>query len=158
MTLIPAPILFDELERAVIALGKRDHVSRIGPRGQAIARLFGVATPNALAAPRLEALRLLVIALLIFFVVTQPVAAALHYEATGAYFAYNLRFNADSTITLAWGGKITEHVRLHLLLPAGVSPRQASLNGSPLPFTTSKIEGSTYLDATLPGLGQLEIR
>ncbi|MEO8287397.1 MAG: hypothetical protein ABI670_13310 [Chloroflexota bacterium] len=86
------------------------------------------------------------------------VSAALHYEATGAYFAYNLRFHDDSTITLAWGGKRTEHVRLHLLLPANVSPRQASLNGAPLAFTTSKVEGSTYLDATLPGLGQLEIR
>lgn len=64
MTHVPARTLFDNLERAVIALGKRDPlISNMGPRARTIARLFGITAPNALAAPRLEALRLLVIAL-----------------------------------------------------------------------------------------------
>ena len=88
----------------------------------------------------------------------KEVKVALHYEATGAYFAYNLRFNPDNTISLAWGGKLTKSVHLHLMLPAGFAPHQLLLNGAPLAFTISKVEGSTYLDATLPGLGQLEIK
>lgn len=64
MTHLPVTMLFDNLELAVIAVGKRDPVIRcMGRRARAIARFFGLKAPNALAAPRLEALRLLVIAL-----------------------------------------------------------------------------------------------
>ena len=61
---IPAATLFDNLELAVIALGKRDPVTRnMRPWTRTIARLCGITAPNTLASPRLEALRLLVIAL-----------------------------------------------------------------------------------------------
>ena len=88
----------------------------------------------------------------------KDVTVALRYAATDAYFAYNLRFNPDNTISLAWGGRLTADVRLHLMLPAGFAPKQVLLNGVPLPFTISRVEGSTYLDAVLPGLGRVEIR
>jgi hypothetical protein len=86
----------------------------------------------------------------------KDVAIALHYPSTNAYFAYDLHFKANG-ITLAWGGRFTSAVRLHLMLPPGFSPTHALLNGATLPFTTTKIEGTAYLDAILPGLGQLEI-
>ncbi len=64
VTHIASSALFDALEIAVIALGKNDPVfMNMGPWSRTIARLFGITAPNALAAPRLEALRLLVIAL-----------------------------------------------------------------------------------------------
>jgi hypothetical protein len=88
----------------------------------------------------------------------KEVSAALRYAATGAYFAYSLRFNNDGTINMAWGGKHTQAVRLHLLLPTGLSPREALVNGKAVGFSTSKVEGSVYLDAELPGAGQVMIR
>ncbi len=87
----------------------------------------------------------------------KDVSVALHYEATGAYFSYNLHIG-DGMISMSWGGRYTGSVHLHLMLPQGFAPRQMLLNGAPLAFTTSKVEGSAYIDATLPGLGQLEIR
>jgi len=56
--------LFNDLERAVIAVARCDPVTRkMGPKVRAIASLFGFTPPNPLADSRLEALRLLVIAL-----------------------------------------------------------------------------------------------
>ena len=64
MTHIPPPALFDKLELSVIALGERDPMTKnMGPKVRAIAWIFGITPPNALADPRLEALRLFVIAL-----------------------------------------------------------------------------------------------
>ena len=57
MPTIAASILFDDLQRAVIALSKRDPVTRIGKRAH---QLHGFS--YTLADPRLGALRLLVIA------------------------------------------------------------------------------------------------
>lgn len=88
----------------------------------------------------------------------KEVTVALHYPATGAYFSYNLRFNSDNTISLAWGGRLTAAVRLHLMLPIGFAPKQLLLNGAPLAYTITNVEGSTYLDAMLPGVGRIEIR
>lgn len=56
--------LFGNLEFAVIAVARCDPITRnMGPKIAAIARLLGITPPNSLADPRLEALRLLVIAL-----------------------------------------------------------------------------------------------
>jgi hypothetical protein len=56
--------LFDDLELAVIAVARDDPVTKnMGPTVRAIAWLFGIKPPNSLADPRLETLRLLVIAL-----------------------------------------------------------------------------------------------
>lgn len=86
------------------------------------------------------------------------VSVALHYPASNAYFAYNLHLNPNGTISLAWGGKQTRLVSLHLMLPSGFTPQQALLNGSPYSFTLTTVEGSHYLDAILPGLGKLDIK
>lgn len=60
----PTSPLFGDLELAVIAVARCDPVTRnMGPKVRAIAWLFGITRPNALADPRLETLRLLVIAL-----------------------------------------------------------------------------------------------
>ncbi len=82
---------------------------------------------------------------------------ALRYGASRAYFAYNWQRRPDKSLALTWGGAQTQTVRLHLLLPEGFTPRQVLLNGASLPFTLSKVENSFYLDANLPGNGQLEI-
>jgi hypothetical protein len=56
--------LFDRLELAVIAIAGCDPLTRnMGLKVRVIAWVFGIKPPNALADPRLEALRLLVIAL-----------------------------------------------------------------------------------------------
>ena len=61
---LPASPLFGDLEFAVIAVARCDPVTRMmGPKTRAVAWLFGITAPNSLADPRLEALRLLVIAL-----------------------------------------------------------------------------------------------
>jgi hypothetical protein len=46
----------------------------------------------------------------------------------------------------------------YLMLPAGFAPTQLLLKGTPITFTISKVEGSAYLEAMLPGLGQLKIK
>jgi hypothetical protein len=43
------------------------------------------------------------------------------------------------------------------MLPAGFSPTQVLFNDAPITFTTGTIEESAYLDAMLPGSGQLTI-
>ncbi|HEX8221174.1 MAG TPA: hypothetical protein VF914_18430 [Chloroflexia bacterium] len=83
---------------------------------------------------------------------------ALSYGASGAYFAYNWQLHPDGSITLAWGGRRTELVKLHMLLPGDKAPQQALVGGAPVTFTTSKVEGSLYLDMPLPGAGSLEVR
>jgi hypothetical protein len=77
------------------------------------------------------------------------VAVALQYPASGAYLAYRLSLNPDNTISLAWGGRYTLSVHLHLMLPHGFTPSLLTANGSPIPFTISTLEGSSYLDAVL---------
>lgn len=59
--MIPAP--FDTLERAAIAIGRRDRLARNGRVARLLGTIFGIAPAQPLANPRLEALRLLVIAL-----------------------------------------------------------------------------------------------
>lgn len=62
--MIPAP--FDTLERAAIAIGRRDRLplfARNGRVARLLGAIFGIAPAQPLANPRLEALRLLVIAL-----------------------------------------------------------------------------------------------
>src|SRR5205823_12825740 len=65
----------------------------------------------------------------------KDITVALRYEATGAYFAYDLHFNPDNTISLAWGGKLTNVVHLHLMLPPGFTPDKVLLTGAPFTFT-----------------------
>ena len=61
---LPTFPLFGDLELAVIGVARCDPVTRmLGPKLRAVAWLFGFTPPNSLADPRLEALRLLVIAL-----------------------------------------------------------------------------------------------
>ena len=86
------------------------------------------------------------------------VGVALQYPASGAYVAYRLTFNADNSISLAWGGKYTRSVRLHLMLPAGFVPAQVTANDARVAFSGGTVEGSAYLDAVLGPSGQLLIR
>jgi hypothetical protein len=84
-------------------------------------------------------------------------SVALRYPASDAYFAY--RWEQSGSITrLTWGGHETAEVKLHLLLPPNATPRELLVNGTPTPFTISRVEGSLYLDATLPGIGHAEIK
>ncbi|HEY0068956.1 MAG TPA: hypothetical protein VGE04_03215 [Chloroflexia bacterium] len=83
---------------------------------------------------------------------------ALPYGASGAYFAYDWQLRPDGSITLAWGGRQTDSVKLHMLLPGDIVPGQMLVGGAPVAFSTSKVEGSLYLDAMLPGAGSLEVR
>ncbi|HVF99024.1 MAG TPA: hypothetical protein VND68_04235, partial [Chloroflexia bacterium] len=83
---------------------------------------------------------------------------ALAYGASGAYFAYAWQHNPNGSLSLSWGGRQTSAVRLHLLLPHGMSPRQALLNGASIPFSITHVGDSRYLDAALPGLGRLDVR
>ncbi len=82
----------------------------------------------------------------------------LEYPASGAFFAYKVRYEADGRIELAWGGRETEKVQLHLLLPEGAAPTLVTVNGRQWAFSISRIESSVYLDAALPGQGQLEMK
>ncbi|HEX9989503.1 MAG TPA: hypothetical protein VGE45_13630 [Chloroflexia bacterium] len=83
---------------------------------------------------------------------------ALSYGTSGAYFAYAWQHNLDGSLSLAWGGRQTRAVRLHMLLPQGMSPRQALLNGASVPFVITQVGESRYLDVALPGLGRLDVR
>lgn len=83
---------------------------------------------------------------------------ALSYGASGAYFAYDWRLRPDGSITLAWGGRQTRSVKLHMLLPGDKTPREVLVGGAPVVFTISTVESSLYLDAALPGAGWLEVR
>lgn len=83
---------------------------------------------------------------------------ALSYEASGAYFAYDWQLRPDGSMTLAWGGRQTRSVKLHMLLPGDKAPSQVLVGGAPVAFTVSRVEGSLYLDAALPGVGSLDAR
>ncbi len=83
---------------------------------------------------------------------------ALPYRASGAYFAYNWQLRPDGSLTLAWGGRQTKSVKLHMLLPGDKAPRQLLVAGAPVTFTVSRMEGSLYLDTLLPRIGSLEVR
>ena len=82
---------------------------------------------------------------------------ALQYPAGDAYFAYEWQQRSDGSTVLSWGGLGTDTVKLHLLLASDTPPRQLLVNGTPVDFSTSKVEGSLYLDAGLPGVGSLEV-
>jgi hypothetical protein len=82
----------------------------------------------------------------------------LGYGASGAYFAYTWQRNSDGSIMLTWGGRETSEVHLHMMLPAGFAPKQPLLGGTSVSFHTVKIGDSSYLDATLPGIGQIIFR
>lgn len=83
---------------------------------------------------------------------------ALSYGASGAYFAYDWQLRPDGSISLTWGGRETKSVHLYMLLPGDMVPNQVLVGGAPVAFSTSRVEGSLYLDATLPGAGSLEVR
>mgnify|MGYP001544607310 CR=1 FL=1 len=86
------------------------------------------------------------------------VGVALQYPASGAYVAYRLAFNPDNTISLTWGGRYTQAVHLHLMLPSGFTPQQVTANGTQVAFSVNTVEGSVYLDAVLGAAGQLVVR
>ena len=86
------------------------------------------------------------------------VSVALQYPASGAYVAYHLAFNPDNSISLAWGGRYTQAVHLHLLLPSGFAPQEVTANGAQVAFSVSMTEGSSYLDAVLDAAGQLVVK
>jgi hypothetical protein len=86
------------------------------------------------------------------------IGVALQYPASGAYVAYHLAFNPDKSISLAWGGRYTRTVKLHLLLPSGFTPQQVIKNDSLLSFSVSTVEGSRYLDTVLDAAGQLVVK
>ncbi len=82
----------------------------------------------------------------------------LGYGASGTYFSYSWRHNPDGSIALTWGGRETGIVHLHMLLPAGSSPKQFTMEGKGMLFSVVKAGGSSYLEAELPGVGRVEIR
>jgi hypothetical protein len=82
----------------------------------------------------------------------------LEYPASGAYFAYRVRYETDGRIKLAWGGRETSSVRLHLMLPTGTNPHILEVNGVEWEFNLSRVESTLYVDALLPGMGRLELR
>jgi hypothetical protein len=82
----------------------------------------------------------------------------LGYGASDAYFSYSWQRQADGGITLTWGGRETREIHLHLLLPPGMAPKQALLDGKALPFSLVRVGDSVYMDAALPGMGKLEVR
>ncbi len=84
---------------------------------------------------------------------------ALGYGASNAYFAYVWQRHPDNSLSLAWGGKQTREVKLHMLLPAELStPHALLLNGREVAFTVTTVEDSRYLDVTLPGNGSVVIK
>ncbi|MBN9390595.1 MAG: hypothetical protein J0I20_21370 [Chloroflexi bacterium] len=86
-------------------------------------------------------------------------AVTLSYGASEAYFSYTWQLSPDKTIQMTWGGQQTQSVQLHLLLPADQpAPAQLTVNGQPVAFTLSTIQGSRYLDALLPGSGSLSVK
>lgn len=85
-------------------------------------------------------------------------STSLQYPASGAYFSYNLRFTDDGSINLSWGGRRTTATYLHLLLPPSFTPNSLQVNDLLWAYTLNKVGGSTYLDATLPGHGELSIK
>ncbi len=86
------------------------------------------------------------------------VGVALQYPASGAYVAYLVAFNPDNSISLKWGGRYTQAVHLHLLLPSGFTPQQVKANDTQVAFSVSTVQGSNYLDAILGAAGQLVVR
>ncbi|MEA2574782.1 MAG: hypothetical protein QOH93_2080 [Chloroflexia bacterium] len=82
---------------------------------------------------------------------------ALSYGASGAYFAYNWQLHPDGSLSLTWGGKQTQSVKLHMLLLGDKTPSRVLVGGEAVPFTVSKIEASLYLDVALPGAGSLDV-
>ncbi len=82
----------------------------------------------------------------------------LGYGASDAYFSYSWQRKSDGGITLTWGSRETNAVHLHLMLPAGMAPKQVLSGGTAVPFGMVKVGDSAYLNATLPGMGRLEIK
>jgi hypothetical protein len=74
-----------------------------------------------------------------------------HYPASNGYVSYDYRHDpAKREITLTVTGS-GEKALCHVLLPEGVAAATAVVDGagSPLPFTTSRVESSSYADFTL---------
>lgn len=97
----PAPELrFDQLERQVLLLARRDGAWSLGSRGGGLdvllKRLFGAARPNVLADPRLEALRR--------FAVTARVGgiAAVQREAAAFLAGGFTAEQRDAVLDLGW--------------------------------------------------------
>ncbi|MGW8188973.1 MULTISPECIES: hypothetical protein [Sphingomonas] len=97
----PEPELrFDQLERQVLLLARRDGAWSLGGRGGGLdvllKRLFGAARPNVLADPRLEALRR--------FAVTARVGgvAAVRREAAAFLAGGFTAEQRDAVLDLGW--------------------------------------------------------
>lgn len=72
----------------------------------------------------------------------------LSYAPTGASLAYFYKHEPrKGTIALEVRGKA--EVRLHLLLPAGATPRSVRLSGRPVGWRGSRVEQSRYVDSEI---------
>ena len=92
---------------------------------------------------------------------TNEAKVVVHYPASDGYVAYDYRHDpAKREIALTVTGS-GERAECHVLLPPGVAAATAVTDGStPVAFTTSRVESSTYADFTLglPGPRTVRIR
>ena len=92
---------------------------------------------------------------------TNEAKVVVHYPASDGYVAYDYRHDpAKREIALEVTGS-GERAECHVLLPPGVAAAAAVSDGpTPVAFTTSRVESSTYADFTfgLPGPRTARIR
>ena len=92
---------------------------------------------------------------------TNEAKVVVHYLASDGYVAYDYRHDPSAreiALTVTGSG---ERAVCHVLLPAGVATATAvSDRSTPVAFTTSRVESSTYTDFTLdlPGPRTVRIR
>lgn len=80
------------------------------------------------------------------------ITATARYEASGGYLAYEYVFdNTNKILSLDFTGNAVE-TDVSLLLPEGLQPVSAELNGEPLVYDISRIESSSYLCCTVKGV------
>mgnify|MGYP000188672043 CR=1 FL=1 len=79
--------------------------------------------------------------------------ACAKYEASGGYLRYRYSFAPRSKrLTLEFAGSGSEF-GLALLLPKGLRPRAATLDGRAVPVATRRVEGSAYACLDVCGVG-----
>ncbi|MFH1763653.1 MAG: hypothetical protein ABIF09_05610 [Gemmatimonadota bacterium] len=79
------------------------------------------------------------------------------YESSGASFGYDYRMEAGGVELVVRAPRSA--VDLHLLLPPEVTPRSVRIGGSEVPFRTSRVRESLYLDVSgaLEGEAKIDI-
>ena len=92
---------------------------------------------------------------------TDEARVTVHYPASDGYVAYDYKHDPEAreiAVTLTGSG---DRAECHVLLPAGAEAATAVTDGgSPVAFTTSRIEASIYADFTvaLPGPREVRVR